>query len=191
LVAVSTLNSAPARSLACSDVTYRVTVIGPTGGEASAIHCSIGALAGWLHLYPETTISPSSPPGSLGSLYVVRFEDVSTPENRLLLQLRLYPSASEGPIVDLIESGFIQTQTFTGSVTPGWRILDPTIPVPPSLTSLGVPQADPFAGPVGGRPSSTSSRGGPDAVSLAFLTAIAGATAVVIVRRRVRKPTTV
>ena len=188
LVAVAMLNSVPSKALACREVTYRVTVIGPTGKEASAMRCSVGAIAAWLDLYPQTTISPSVPPGDLGSLYVVRFEDVSMSQTRLMLQLRLYPEASEGPIVDLLESGFIQTESYTGSVTAGWRRLDPTTPVPSSLMALGVPPGEVSARSLGREPSPTDSGSRePDAVSLSFLVAIVVATALIAARRARRQ----
>jgi hypothetical protein len=177
----------PADTVTCGASTYRVTVIGPTGSERSADHCSVGALATWLHLEPGATIQLSSPSPDLGSLYVVRIDDVTTSDARQLLQVRLYPEASGGPIVQLAEPGFIETEAFTGSVSPGWRVLDPTLDVPPSLSVLGVPRSNVPAAPIRDQ-GGAARRDGPDAISLLFLVAITGVGGVVLIRRqRVRR----
>jgi hypothetical protein len=160
----------PAWALECNGVTYRVTVIAPGGTEERAPHCALGALASWLHLTPDATILPSRPRGDLGSPYVVRLEDISQPEIRQLLQLQLYPEAPKTPVVFLAEPGYIETEIFTGSVSRGWRVLDPQMGVPVSLMALGVPEAGPHQGP--------------DAVSLLFLAALVAGSVAMVARLR-------
>jgi len=169
-IVVFGLGVLPVKALECNGITYRLTVIAPDGTQERAAHCALGALATWLHLTPDATIVPSRPPGDLGSPYIVRFEDVTEPEIQQLLQLRLYTEAPKRPLVYLAEPGYIETDIYTGSVSRGWRLLDPQVGVPASLMALGVPEAGPHQGP--------------DAVSLLFLAALVGASVAALVRRR-------
>ncbi len=164
------IGALPATAQECDGVTYRLTVIAPDGTRERAAHCALDALATWLHLTPDATIVPSRPPGDLGSPYIVRFEDVTEPEIQQLLQLRLYTEAPKRPLVFLAEPGYIETDIYTGSVSRGWRVLDPQVGVPASLMDLGVPEAGPSQGP--------------DAVSLLFLAVLLVGAVVLVPRIR-------
>jgi hypothetical protein len=169
-----------ARAIDCGERAYRVTVIDPSGGTRAIGVCSVGDLAAWLQLTPESSIVGFPADVELGPLYVVRLAALEADGPRPMVQLRLYPEAPGAPRVYVAEPGYFETQDFTGSVLRGWRTLTPRVRVPADLVEAGVPQI-----PFPERDPNGVGRGrGPDVVSLAFVALLVlGAAA--FLRRRV------
>jgi hypothetical protein len=187
LVACALVWALPGRAVAveCAQDPYLVTAFDPLGREASTEVCALEELARWLHLTPASTISPTTPEVDLGPLFVVELAESQSSGARRLVQLRLYPKAPEAPMVFVAEPGYIETESYTGHVSQGWRVLEPVAQVPAALVAAGVPQTE-VASTVGGDPGSRGRTAtGPDAVSVVFIGLLIAVTAAALSRRRV------
>jgi hypothetical protein len=170
----------------CARDPYLVTAFDPLGREASTEVCALEELARWLHLTPASSISPTTPEVDLGPLFVVELAESRSSGARRLVQLRLYPKAPGAPMVFVAEPGYIETESYTGHVSQGWRVLEPVAQVPAALVAAGVPQTEvPSTGGPGVRGSRGRTATGPDAVSVVFIGFLIAVTAAALSRRRV------
>jgi hypothetical protein len=158
-------------------------------GEQSAAVCDIGALVDWLRLVPEAEISAQAPQVALNDGFTVTIFLQSrgfpgfpietlpnSPGGEVLLTERVYPVAEGGPVAFVpsrsIFHGVGRYSRWT--VRAGWRSLDASTQVPSPLAKLGLLQiAVPTPTFTRAAPSATSSsRPGPDLVTLLFIVAI-------------------
>jgi len=156
-------------------------------GEENARICGVGKVVSWLRALPNAEVLRETPHGALNDGFTVTIVTGYGPNEVLpipprwgsvLLDERVYPVADIGPVAFVPSRSVFRDPRGPLWVVPsGWRALVPTEPVPTVLTRLGMLQ--PTAGPT--TPTFTpttpasatsSSRPGPDLVTLLFLVAI-------------------
>jgi hypothetical protein len=182
--------SAPSPANATRTCPYWVSVSRENvPGEQTARICDLNRIAEWLGAVPDVTLT-QAPQGALNDGFTVTLVTVAGLQHtgielpapgigKVLLTERVYPIAGSGPVAFVSSRSvlFHRPGPFPKwVVSPGWRGLDATEPVPPVLARLGMLRptlraATPTlsAAPT---PSAPSGSRGPDLVTLLFLVAI-------------------